>query len=69
MMRRAREVMYWLGMRAAILQESANCFVCASTHTEQLPKEPMLSHEIPMVLGSLSHKTCSRKEDGGMLLL
>ena len=36
MMRRAREVMYWIGMRAAILQESANCFVCASTHTEQL---------------------------------
>ena len=46
MVRRAREVMYWPGMRAAILQESANCSVCAS-YSSSLPKEPMLSHEIP----------------------
>ena len=46
MVRRAREVMYWPGMQAAILQESANCSLCASYGSE-LPKEPMLSHEIP----------------------
>ena len=46
MVRRAREVMYWPGMSAAVLQVSANCSVCASYSTA-LPKEPMLSHEIP----------------------
>ena len=46
MVRLAREVMYWPGMQAAILQESANCSVCASYNT-RLPKEPMLSHGIP----------------------
>ena len=46
MVRRAREVMYWPGMQAAILQESANCLLCAS-HGSALPKELMLSHEIP----------------------
>ena len=46
MVRRAREVMYWPGMQAAILQESANCSVCAS-YNLTLPKVPMLSHEIP----------------------
>ena len=45
MVRRAREVMYWPGMKAAILQESAICSVCAS-YNSTLPKEPMLSHEI-----------------------
>ena len=43
---RAREVMYWPGMQAAILQESAKCSLCAS-YGSALPKEPMLSHEIP----------------------
>ena len=46
MIRRAREVMYWPGMQAAILQESAKCSLCAS-YGSALPKEPMLSHEIP----------------------
>ena len=44
--RRAREVMYWPGMQVAILQESAKCSFCASFGSA-LPKEPMLSHEIP----------------------
>ena len=42
----AHEVMYWPGMQAAILQDSANCFVYVS-YSSSLPKEPMLSHEIP----------------------
>ena len=42
----AHEVMYWPGMQAAILQDSANCFVYAS-YSSSLPKEPMLSHETP----------------------
>jgi len=46
MILRAREVMYWLGMQAAIPQESAKCTLCASYGSE-LPREPMLSHEIP----------------------
>ena len=46
MIRRAREVMYWPGMQTAILQESAKCSLCAS-YGSALPKEPMLSHEIP----------------------
>lgn len=46
MVRRAREVMYWPGMQAVILQESENCSLCAS-YASDLPKEPMLSHEIP----------------------
>ena len=46
MIRRAREVMYWPGMQAAILQESAKCSLCAS-YGSALPKETMLSHEIP----------------------
>ena len=46
MIRRAREVMYWPGMQTAILQESAKCSLCAS-YGPALPKEPMLSHEIP----------------------
>ena len=46
MIRRAREVVYWPGMQAAILQESAKCSLCAS-YGSALPKEPMLSHEIP----------------------
>ena len=33
-------------MQAAILQESAKCSLCAS-YGSALPKEPMLSHEIP----------------------
>lgn len=41
--RRAREVMYWPGMQAAILQESAKCSLCA-IYGSALPKEPMLSH-------------------------
>jgi len=36
---RAREVMYSPGMRAPILQESANCPVCA-TYSSSPPKEP-----------------------------
>ena len=46
MIHRAREVVYWPGMQAAILQESAKCSLCAS-YGSALPKEPMLSHEIP----------------------
>ena len=46
MIRRAREVMYWPGMQAAILHESAKCSLCAS-YGSALPNEPMLSHEIP----------------------
>ena len=46
MIRRAREVMYWHGIQAAILQESANCSLCAS-YGSALPREPMLSHKIP----------------------
>ena len=46
MIRRAREEMYWPGMQAAILQESAKCSLCASYGCALL-KEPMLSHEIP----------------------
>ena len=46
MIRRAQEVMYWPGMQTAILQESAKCSLCAS-YGPALPKEPMLSHEIP----------------------
>ena len=46
MNRRAREVMYWPGMQVAILQKSAKCLLCAS-YGSALPKEPMLSHEIP----------------------
>ena len=38
--------MYWHGMQAAILQESAKCSLCASYGSE-LPKEPMLSYKIP----------------------
>ena len=33
-------------MQAAILQESANCSLCAS-YGSAFPREPMLSHEIP----------------------
>ena len=47
MVRCAWEVMYWPGMQAAILQESANSSLCASYYGSALPKEPMLSHEIP----------------------
>ena len=36
--RRAREVMYWPGMQAAILQQSAKCSLCAS-YGSALPKE------------------------------
>ena len=43
---RAWEVMYWPGMQAAIVQESANCSLCTS-YGSALPKESMLSHEIP----------------------
>ena len=46
MIRRAREVKYWPGMQDGILQESAKCSLCAS-YSSALPKEPMLSHEIP----------------------
>ena len=46
MVRRAREVMYWPGMAAAILQVSANCSM-SDSYSTALPKEPMLSHEIP----------------------
>ena len=46
MIRQAREVTYWPGMQAAILQESAKCSLCTS-YGSALPKEPMLSHEIP----------------------
>ena len=38
--------MYWHGMQAAILHESAKCSLCASYGSE-LPKEPMLSYKIP----------------------
>ena len=38
--------MYWPGMQAAILKESAKCSLCAS-YGSALPKEAMLSHEIP----------------------
>ena len=37
MIRRAREVMYWPGIQAAILQESAKCSLCAS-YGSALPK-------------------------------
>ena len=47
MIRRAREVMYWPGIQAAILQESANCSLCAS-YGSALPREPMLSPQIPV---------------------
>jgi len=46
MIRRAWEVMYWPGMQAAVLQESAKCSLCGS-YGSALPKKPMLSHEIP----------------------
>ena len=46
MVRRAREVMYWPGMQAGIIQESVNCPLCAS-YSSAHPKETMLSHEIP----------------------
>ena len=46
MIRRVREVMYWPGMQAAILQEGAKCSLFANDGSA-LPKEPMLSHEIP----------------------
>ena len=46
MIHRAGEVMYWQGMQAAILQESAKCSLCASYGSE-FPKEPMLSYKIP----------------------
>ena len=46
MIRRAREVMYWPGMQAAILQECTKCSLCAS-YGSVLPKKPMLSREIP----------------------
>ena len=46
MIRRAREVMYWPELQTAILQDSAKCSLCAS-YGLALPKEPMLSHEIP----------------------
>ena len=39
---RAREVMYWHGMQAAILQKSAKCSLSAS-YGSALPREPMLS--------------------------
>ena len=52
MIRRAREVMYWPGIQAAILQESANCSLCAS-YGSALPREPMLSHKIPQGLWKL----------------
>ena len=67
MVRRAREVMYWPGMRAAILQESANCSVCATVHHYR--KNRCCLMKFHMALGSSSHKTCSSKEDGYMLLL
>ena len=46
MIHRAREVMYWPGMQAAILQECAKCSLCAS-YGSVLSKKPMLSREIP----------------------
>ena len=49
MIRGAREVMCWPGKQAAILQESVKCSLCAS-YGSKLPKEPMLSHEIPQGL-------------------
>ena len=45
MIRRAREVMYWPRMQAAILQESAKCSLSVSVGSA-LPKELILSHEI-----------------------
>ena len=45
MVRCTREVMYWPGMHATILQESGSCSVCAR-YSSSLLKEPM-SHEIP----------------------
>ena len=45
MVRRAREVMYWPGMQAAIIQESVNCSLRAS-YSSAHPKGPMLSHDI-----------------------
>ena len=44
--RRAREVMFWPGMQAAIRDTCQTCGTCAQYMTQR-PAEPMLSHDIP----------------------
>lgn len=64
MILRAREVMYWPGMQAGILQENAKYSTCAS-YASALPREPMLSHEIPQ---GPSRRTYSSRVGVGILL-
>ena len=45
-LRRARQVMYWPGMAAQILETAQHCGLCAQ-YKPQLHKEPMMSHPVP----------------------
>lgn len=44
--RMAKDVLYWPGMQAAIRDLCTNCPTCAQ-YSQQLPREPMMSHPIP----------------------
>lgn len=43
---RAREALFWPGMRAAIRESCLACGICAQYQAER-PVEPMLSHDVP----------------------
>lgn len=45
-LRRAREVLYWLGTSAAIKDHISACGICNSSRTEQ-PKEPLMPQKVP----------------------
>ena len=45
-LRRAREVLYWPGTRAAIKDHISACGICNSSRTEQ-PKEPLMPQKVP----------------------
>ena len=47
-LRRARDYLFWHGMSAGIKDTCANCSMCAS-FSVQLAKQPMMSHEIPLL--------------------
>ena len=44
--RRAREIVFWIGMNAQIEDTITNCTTC-TTHKRSNPKEPLLPHPIP----------------------
>ena len=44
--RRARDVLYWPGMAAAVEDKVSQCGICQESRNRQ-PKEPLLSHDVP----------------------